>query len=142
MQADSASQIRALANRFFNAIERGDAETVLDCYASNAVIWHNIDNREKSRDENLLALKGMMVRIENRRYEQRRLQVSEHGFVQQHELHGTRTLDGQTVILTACIVCTVVDGQITRLDEYLDSAQVAEFRKQSEPTPPPPAVER
>ena len=42
---------------------------------------------------------------------------------------GTRALDGVRVALPACIVCAVKDGKITRLDEYFNSARVAEFRK-------------
>ncbi|QIL74204.1 nuclear transport factor 2 family protein (plasmid) [Diaphorobacter sp. HDW4B] len=125
------TQIRAVAERFFTAIEQADIETVRDCYARDAVIWHNIDDKEKSRDENIVALKAMVGRIHDRRYEQRRLHVFESGFVQQHVLKGTRTFDGRAVALTACIVCEVLDGKITRLDEYLDSPQVAEFRKQA-----------
>ena len=30
---------------------------------------------------------------------------------------------GARFAIPACIVCTVVDGLVTRLDEYLDSAQ-------------------
>jgi ketosteroid isomerase-like protein len=51
------------------------------------------------------------------------------GFVQQHVLRGTRKHDGERLALPACIVCAVKDGKITRLDEYFDSARVAEFRK-------------
>jgi len=47
-------------------------------------------------------------------------------FVQQHELTGVRA-DGVAVRLSACIVCAVEGGLITRLDEYFDSAQVAKF---------------
>lgn len=123
-------QIRALANRFFNAIEQGDLQTVAACYATNAIIWHNIDGCEKSRGENIAALTQMIQRIDARRYVARRLHLLDNGFVQQHVLQGRRTLDGQAVELSACIVCEVANGQITRLDEYIDSRQVAEFRKQ------------
>ena len=34
-----------------------------------------------------------------------------------------------TVRLPCAIICQVEDGKITRLDEYFDSAHVAEFRK-------------
>jgi ketosteroid isomerase-like protein len=50
------------------------------------------------------------------------------GFVHQHVLSGTRK-DGARLSLPACLVCEVKDGRITRLDEYFDSARVAEFRK-------------
>lgn len=95
---------RALAKRFFDAVEAGDIVTLHGCYAPEARIWHNTD----------------------RVYANRRLQVFEGGFVQQHELRGVRP-DGVAVSLTACIVCAVEGGLITRLDEYFDSAQVATF---------------
>ena len=37
--------------------------------------------------------------------------------------------DDGTVRLPCAIVCKVENGRITRLDEYFDSAHVAEFRK-------------
>ncbi|MBB4632731.1 nuclear transport factor 2 family protein [Sphingosinicella soli] len=48
--------------------------------------------------------------------------------MQQHTLYGTRQ-DGERLTLPACMVCRVENGKITRLDEYFDSARVAEFRK-------------
>ena len=33
--------MRALITRFFDAIERGDIDTVATTYAPDAVIWHN-----------------------------------------------------------------------------------------------------
>ena len=71
----------------------------------------------------------MVTRIDDRVYADRRLEVFAGGFVQQHVLQGTRRHDGMRLELPACIVCAVTNGRITRLDEYFDSATVAEFRK-------------
>jgi ketosteroid isomerase-like protein len=122
------SEIRALAKRFFDAVENGDIDTLRGCYARDARIWHNTDDQEQRPEDNVETLKGFVQRISNRVYAGRRLSVFDGGFVQQHELRGVRA-DGVSVRLTACIVCAVADGLITRLDEYFDSAQVAEFRK-------------
>ena len=122
----SQPEIQALAKRFFDAVEAGDIETVHGCYAPDARIWHNTDGAEQSRDDNARTLRGFARLISNRVYAERRLHVFDGGFVQQHELRGVRP-DGVAVRLTACIVCAVADGQITRLDEYFDSAQVAQF---------------
>jgi ketosteroid isomerase-like protein len=122
------AETRALAKRFFDAVEQGDIDTLRDCYAPDARIWHNTDGEEQSRDDNAATLKGFVQRISDRVYAERRLRVFDGGFVQQHELRGVRG-DGVAVRLAACIVCAVEDGRITRLDEYFDSAQVAEFRK-------------
>jgi len=119
---------RALAKRFFDAVEQGDIDTLHACYAPDAKIWHNTDEAEQSRDDNAETLRGFVQRIPSRTYAKRRLQVFDGGFVHQHELQGVRR-DGVKVHLPACIVCLVKDGKITRLDEYFDSAHVAEFRK-------------
>lgn len=117
-----------LADRFFRAVEAGDIDTVRDCYDPHVAIWHNTDNLEQTREENLVTLAGMARRIADRRYEVLRREAFPGGFVQRHILHGTRA-DGVRLTLHACILCSVENGRITRLDEYFDSAQVAEFRK-------------
>ena len=122
----SESDTRALAKRFFDAVENGDIDTLYNCYAPDAKIWHNTDDAVQTRDDNAATLKGFVQRISNRVYGNRRLEVFAGGFVQQHELTGVRA-DGVAVRLSACIVCAVEGGLITRLDEYFDSAQVAKF---------------
>lgn len=119
--------IRALAMRLFDAVSRGDMEMTADCYADDAVIWHNFDEVEMTKAQTLRSLAA--ARIVDRSYEDRRLNVFEGGFVQQHVLHATRTGDGKRLIMQAAIVCQVSNGKITRFDEYLDSKAVAEFRK-------------
>jgi ketosteroid isomerase-like protein len=122
-------EMRALAQRFFDAIEAGDIEAAGRCYAPDAVIWHNFDNLEQTREQNLAVLAGMPRRLCDCVYADRRVAVLAGGFVQQHVLHATRKFDGARLAMPAAIVCRVNDGRITRLDEYLDSAHVAEFRK-------------
>lgn len=131
----SEVEVRALAKRFFDSVEAGDIAAVRDCYAPNARIWHNTDDQEQSRDDNAAVLAGFVERISDRVYANRRLEVFEGGFVQQHELRGRRA-DGVAVRLTACLVCAVADGRITRLDEYFDSAQVAAFVGSANQTAP------
>lgn len=115
-----------LANDLFAAIERGDVDAVADCYADDVVVWHNTDGIESTKAQNLAVLTGFVARVPTRRYENRRLIETSDGFVQQHLLVGVHA-NGKRVELPACIVCSVKDGKITRLDEYLDSAQVGAF---------------
>lgn len=123
------AEIRALAKRFFDCVETGDIEGLVACYSPNAKIWHNTDELEQGPEDNRKTLTGMVGRIKDRVYDQRRVETFPGGFVQQHVLRGTRVHDGARIHLPACIVCAVKDGRITRLDEYFDSAHVAEFRK-------------
>jgi ketosteroid isomerase-like protein len=119
----SPAEIETLAHRFFGSIEAGDIAAVGACYADGAVIWHNTDGLETGKTDNVETLTNFIKYIPERRYLDRRLTVYQGGFVQQHRLEGRR-LDGKVVELTACIVCSVADGVITRLDEYFDNAQV------------------
>lgn len=124
---DSIEQIEALARRLFDAIERGSIDDVRDIYAPDAVIWHNTDGLETSPAENLAVLGAFVGRISERRYQERQLKVFPGGFVQQHVLTGLRR-DGRRLRLPACLVCSVENGKITRLDEYFDSVAVAPWR--------------
>jgi ketosteroid isomerase-like protein len=123
--------IAALAQRFFDAIEDGDIETMRASFTPDAVIWHNSDELDTSVEQTAMVLTGMVARIKNRKYDQRRVQIFDGGFVQQHVLTGNRVFDDGPVRLPCAIICQVEDGKITRLDEYFDSAHVAEFRKTS-----------
>jgi ketosteroid isomerase-like protein len=125
----SDDAMRALAKRFFDCVEAGDIDGLVACYADDAKIWHNTDGLEQSPADNARTLRGFVAAISNRIYDDRRLAVFDGGFVHQHMLRGIRVSDGGQVALPACIVCRVKDGKITRLDEYFDSAHVAEFRK-------------
>jgi ketosteroid isomerase-like protein len=124
-----AAAMRDLAKRFFDYVEAGDVDGLVACYAPDAKIWHNTDRQEQGPEDNRKTLAGMVTRIVDRVYADRRVEVFPTGFVQQHVLQGTRKHDNVRVELPACIVCAVKDGKITRLDEYFDSAVVAEFRK-------------
>lgn len=122
-------EIRAMATRFFDAIEAGDIETMRGSFTPDAAIWHNTDELVVTRDQTAATLTGMVARIGEREYADRRLTVFPGGFVQQHVLKGVRTHDGGAVRLPCAIICKVEGGKIARLDEYFDSAHVAEFRK-------------
>ncbi|WOF44912.1 nuclear transport factor 2 family protein [Sphingopyxis indica] len=121
--------IRAMATRFFDAIEAGDIETMQSSFAPDAAIWHNTDEKIVTPAQTAQTLTGMVARIKDREYADRRLITFPGGFVQQHVLKGKRVQDEVEVRLPCAIVCAVKDGRITRLDEYFDSAHVAAFRK-------------
>jgi ketosteroid isomerase-like protein len=113
-----------LADRFFAAIPKGDVATLRALYAPDAVIWHNHDGKAQSVDENLSVLAWVARNIRDMRYEDVRRQITPTGWVQQHVLRGTAP-SGKPLEIAACIVFSVAAGRVTRLDEYLDSAQIA-----------------
>jgi len=125
----SPEEIKVLAKRFFDSVERGDIDSLVACYAPDAEIWHNTDELIQGPQDNRVVLTGMVARIRDRLYDNRRVVVFPDGFLQQHVLRGVRVHDDVAVALPACVICAVKDGRITRLDEYFDSARVAQFRK-------------
>lgn len=126
---DSEQDIAAMAKSFFDAIEQGDIETMQNSFTPDAEIWHNTDELIVTPAQTAQTLTGMVARIKDRSYANRRLTAFPGGFVQQHVLTGKRTHDDVEVRLPCAIICKVAGGKITRLDEYFDSAHVAEFRK-------------
>lgn len=123
-QAMVMTEALDVAERLFAAIEAGDVDAVADLYTPDAEIWHNTDRVVQRRDDNLATLGWMARHLPDVRYTEVRRSVTDEGFVQRHVLVATNRA-GRRVEVPACIVATVRDGRIHRLDEYLDSAAVA-----------------
>ena len=117
------SDVLDLAARFIDAVAAGDLDTVKAIYAPDAVIWHNNDRRETTVEENLRILGWMAAKVTGKRYDKIRRQETDNGYVQQHVLSGVAP-NGKAFEVEACLVVEVRDGRITRLDEYIDSAQI------------------
>lgn len=113
-----------LAERFVGAIQSGDTETVRACYAPDAKLWHNTDGIEQTVDQNMKVLGWFMRKLPDRKYRVLRREALSDGFLQQHVLEATLP-DGTLFKMSACVVTRVENGVITRLDEYLDSAEAA-----------------
>ena len=85
--------IRAMATRFFDAIEQGDIETMQNSFTPDAEIWHNTDELIVTPAQTAQTLTGMVARIKDRECADRRLTTFPGGFVQQHVLKGRRVHD-------------------------------------------------
>jgi ketosteroid isomerase-like protein len=120
-------EIEDLASRFFAAVSGGDAVTLAALYADDAGIWHNFDGRTQTRDENLATLAGLAAVLQDFRYEEIRRVVIADGFVQQHVLRATAP--GGPLEVPAMMRVHCADGRITRIEEYLDTAQLGPLRR-------------
>ena len=110
-----------LGDRLIAAIAAGDVDAVRGIYADDARIWHNFDQREQDVTENLRTLVDLHRRATALQYTEIRRFPSPGGFVQQHVLVGQAV--GGALQMPAMIRFWVVDGRITRLEEYLDTRQ-------------------
>ena len=116
-----------LVIRFFAAIEVGDLATLREIYAPDALIWHNDDLLEQPVEDNLKVLAGLHRAVSGLRYDVVRRAVTDDGVIQQHVLRGSLP-NGAEVALHAAMYLQVRDGHITRIEEYLDSAQRSAIR--------------
>ncbi|MDA0795825.1 MAG: nuclear transport factor 2 family protein [Proteobacteria bacterium] len=116
-----------LARKFLDAIERGDTDAARACYADDAIIWHNFDDKEKTVDENMASLEKWKRYVDNRKYDVQRLERLSNGYLQQHILTGV-TKEGVQILVHACLICTVVGDKIIKLEEYLDPAPASVVR--------------
>lgn len=120
------SETLALCDRFFDAIEQGDYETLEGCYAPEAVVWHSHDCLYQPRAENLAMLKAGMAQHRKMEFADRRVRVFEGGFVQQHRLYVTRE-NGFVGQMDVCFIGYVRDGRLSRIYEYFDTGQREKF---------------
>ncbi|MFZ9483684.1 MAG: nuclear transport factor 2 family protein [Ilumatobacteraceae bacterium] len=115
------SEMNDLGDRLVAAIAAADVEGVRAIYAPDAAIWHNFDQRDQNVEENLATLVDLHRRASNLKYTEIRRWLIDGGFVQQHVLTGEAK--GGPLAMPAMIRFEVVDGRITRLEEYLDTRQ-------------------
>ena len=122
------ADVLAVADRMFRAIETGDLDALRAVYADDVVVWTNFDDTEQPIDRAMSIVGWLCSKLADRRYDVKRRELIEGGFLQQHVLRGTAP-NGTAVAMPACIVGTVTDGRITRVEEYLDPAGVAALLK-------------
>jgi len=113
---------RELCHTLFDALERGDVETVDRCYAPEMTMWCNFTNREQTREENLASLVEGQKVLRRRTYDDRQINTFDDGFVAQYTVTAVGH-DGSKRALWACLVAEVRDGLITKLYDYLDTSK-------------------
>jgi ketosteroid isomerase-like protein len=113
-----------IARRLRDALMAGDVEAVGAIYHEDMVGWRNFDDRELNQRQMLKVVAFLASDVRDLRYEEVRVHATPTGFVQQHVLRATAR-DGRAVACPACLVVEVMDGQIRRLDEYLDAQALA-----------------
>lgn len=114
----------AVAKALSDRLIARDAAGVGELYADDVVVWRNVDNRELAKKQVLKVVSFLTTAVKDLHYTDIRVVPTPEGFVQQHTLRCVAP-NGTEVATHACLVARVVDGRITRLDEYFDSAQLA-----------------
>jgi ketosteroid isomerase-like protein len=113
-----------IANRFFDALGRGDRAGVLALVSEDAVLWQNYDNKEKAfaqRVDNLMRASSL---VRGFRYTDRRYTNLKDGALIQHTLAG-RAPDDSELSVPIIVHLYTRAGRIVRLEEYLDREALA-----------------
>jgi len=123
MADERIEQNVAAARRLIECVIGGDIAGVDALYHDDIRCWRNLDGRELVKKQALKTVQ-FLATLDELSYEDIRVAPTPTGFVQQHILCCT-TSSGEEVRVDACLVGTVEDGQIVRIDEYVDSAAMA-----------------
>jgi ketosteroid isomerase-like protein len=120
MPVIDADRLDRVANRLFDAIERGDRAAIAALWSDDVKVWHSGDPTDNEQARALRVIDWFINATTERRYEVLERQFFDGGFVQQHMIHATGR-DGASIALRVCIVIKVgAHGLITRIDEYFD----------------------
>jgi ketosteroid isomerase-like protein len=128
--------VTSVADRLFSAIEAGDVDSVAAMWSDDVTVWHAGDKRPSEKARAMRVIEWFVSATADRHYDVLDRRVFDGGFAQQHVLHGTAR-DGTPYSLRVGIIVVVGrDGRITRIDEYLDPADLAPLLKPMlNPTP-------
>ena len=119
------AELKKLTFQFFAAISQRDWDEALGRIHPEARAVQNISGEEVSARELLRSMRGLVESLADFAYENPRRVIGEDTVVEQHDVRMARP-DGVEVVVDVCIVLKFdADGQIVRIDEYLDSARVA-----------------
>lgn len=129
MPTPAAATVVETADSLFTAIAKGDKATVEHLWSDDIAVWRSGSSRDDEKRRALRVIDWFIGATTSRRYEILDRRVFDdgriRGLVQQHLLHATG-IAGQSISMRVCIVIRVgAGGQIDRIDEYFDPAEIA-----------------
>ena len=115
--------IDALANRFFDAIERADIDAVEQAYAPDVEYWINVTGESLGLDAILEMVRLFSQKIKGLHYDVESREFFPGGMVQRCKITG-ELASGESLAVPPCLILYVENGRIARLYEYIDAASI------------------
>lgn len=109
-----------LAAAFSGLLESCDPQPFIPHLAPGAVVWHNYDRKVVDALENMTAIVSLGQMVEGLETETRYFSSTDDGFVLQFVVHGIVRASGKPFEMHNCVVVSVEDARITRIEEYVD----------------------
>jgi ketosteroid isomerase-like protein len=110
------------------ALETGQVESLAPLLANDAIVWHNSDRLSLTKDQALPRIGGAARLAEAVHVDVINMQESRYGFVEQIVLRGTVRANGSPLELHNCLVVSLEEGLVTRIDEYVDPNVTAQIK--------------
>lgn len=121
---DGLERVRAIATDNMACIVQGRSDELRALYARDARVWHSFDEAFKPVEDIFATLAMMKANVASMSYDDVRLHVRAHGWVQEHLLT-VELPDGRRMAVPACIAAELDgDGRIAVLREYIDGDRV------------------
>jgi ketosteroid isomerase-like protein len=111
---------REIAAALHLALETGQVDELAPLLAEDAVVWHNSDRLMLTKDQALPRIGGAARLADSVHVEIVAMLESPDSFVEQIVLRGRMRLNGSPLELHNCLVVSLRDGLVTRIDEYVD----------------------
>jgi ketosteroid isomerase-like protein len=131
--ANDHQDVLSTVDKFVEALSTGDAASLDALFTDDAVIWHNYDQVSQPVAAALAALAGLAAL--QPRYEIAGRDVVDGACIQRHVVHVTLP-GGESAAIPAIQRISLADGRIRRIDEYMDSAQMAAAMQAMQAGPP------
>jgi ketosteroid isomerase-like protein len=117
-----------VAERYAAAIDAADDEALRACYAPDARVWHNTDNKDQTVEENIALGQWLRRKVPDVTFTEVTNLATLNGFVRRCVMRGTAA-NGTVLSIPSCIVALVsANGLIERVEEYLDPTPLAALR--------------
>jgi ketosteroid isomerase-like protein len=123
--------VTSVADRLFSAIEAGDVDAVAAMWSDDVTVWHAGDKRRSEKARAMRVIEWFVSATADRHYDVLDRRFFDGGFVQQHVLHGTAREGTPYSLPVGIIIVVGRDGLITRIDEYLDPADLKPLLNQA-----------
>lgn len=120
------NQDEAAPSRYVDGLTRGDVEQLLGCFAPGGRVWHNFDEIDLDASTLRESFAQLFEMLPERRFTITGRYAADNGCAWQFLFEG-RNKAGAAIRIPGCWVFKLRDGLIARVEEYLDSAQVAKM---------------
>lgn len=116
------AELRALCNRFFDAYQDQVIENVAAAISDDFEVWLAPYNKTVQREEWLQTTVPGWARNRSRKYNDRKIDTFEGGWVARYTLSITEHC-GRKSSLQVCVIALCRNGKIYRMDEYIDPSK-------------------